>query len=44
VASVLFGATSAGQVRANCTAVSLLGRLGPDHVAELRQLGASKSP
>jgi aryl-alcohol dehydrogenase-like predicted oxidoreductase len=44
VASVLFGATSAGQVRANCAAVSLLGRLGPDDLAELRRLGASTSP
>jgi L-glyceraldehyde 3-phosphate reductase len=40
LASVLFGATSPEQVRANCAAASLLGRLGPDDVAELRRIGA----
>jgi aryl-alcohol dehydrogenase-like predicted oxidoreductase len=38
--SVLFGATSPEQVRANCAAASLLGRLGPDDLAELRRIGA----
>jgi aryl-alcohol dehydrogenase-like predicted oxidoreductase len=37
---VLFGATSPEQVRANCAAASLLGRLGPDDLAELRRIGA----
>ena len=41
VASVLFGATSAGQVRANCAAVGLLRRLTADDLAELRLIGAS---
>jgi aryl-alcohol dehydrogenase-like predicted oxidoreductase len=40
LASVLFGATSPEQIRANCAAASLLGRLGPDDVAELRRIGA----
>jgi aryl-alcohol dehydrogenase-like predicted oxidoreductase len=39
VASVLFGATSADQVRANCAAVSLLARLSPDETAALRRVG-----
>jgi aryl-alcohol dehydrogenase-like predicted oxidoreductase len=39
VASVLFGATSADQVRATCAAVSLLGRLSPDEAAGLRRVG-----
>jgi aryl-alcohol dehydrogenase-like predicted oxidoreductase len=39
VASVLFGATSADQVRANCAAVSLLARLSPDEAAGLRRVG-----
>jgi len=39
VASVLFGATSAEQVRANCAAVGLLDRLGPDDLAELKRIG-----
>ncbi|HEX3922999.1 MAG TPA: aldo/keto reductase [Streptosporangiaceae bacterium] len=39
VASVLFGATSADQVRANCAAVSLLGRLSPDETAAVRRVG-----
>jgi aryl-alcohol dehydrogenase-like predicted oxidoreductase len=40
LASVLFGATSPEQVGANCAAASLLGRLGPNDVAELRRIGA----
>jgi aryl-alcohol dehydrogenase-like predicted oxidoreductase len=44
VASVLFGATSAAQVRANCAAASLLGRLGPDELAALSRIGARGSP
>ena len=39
VASVLFGATSVEQVRANCAAVGLLDRLGPDDLAELKRIG-----
>ena len=39
VTSVLFGATSAEQVRANCAAIGLLDRLGPDDLAELRRIG-----
>jgi len=39
VASVLFGATSPGQVRANCAAVSLAARLSPGQVAQLRRIG-----
>jgi aryl-alcohol dehydrogenase-like predicted oxidoreductase len=39
VASVLFGATSAEQVRANCAAAGLLGRLSPDEAAGLRRIG-----
>jgi aryl-alcohol dehydrogenase-like predicted oxidoreductase len=38
--SVLFGATSPEQIRANCAAASLLGRLGPDDLAELRRIGS----
>jgi aryl-alcohol dehydrogenase-like predicted oxidoreductase len=40
LASVLFGATSPEQIRANCAAARLLGRLGPDDVAALRRIGA----
>jgi aryl-alcohol dehydrogenase-like predicted oxidoreductase len=40
VASALFGATSAGQVRANCAAASLLGRLAPEELAALSRIGA----
>jgi aryl-alcohol dehydrogenase-like predicted oxidoreductase len=40
LASVLFGATSPEQVRANCVAASLLDRLGPEDLAELRRIGA----
>jgi aryl-alcohol dehydrogenase-like predicted oxidoreductase len=40
VASVLFGATSTAQVRANCAAAAVLERLGPGELAALRQIGA----
>jgi aryl-alcohol dehydrogenase-like predicted oxidoreductase len=40
LASVLFGATSPEQLRANCAAAGLLDRLGPGDVAELRRIGA----
>jgi aryl-alcohol dehydrogenase-like predicted oxidoreductase len=39
VTSVLFGATSADQVRANGASTGLLGRLGPADFAELRRIG-----
>jgi aryl-alcohol dehydrogenase-like predicted oxidoreductase len=39
VTSVLFGATDAEQVRANCAAIGLLERLGPADVAQLRRIG-----
>jgi aryl-alcohol dehydrogenase-like predicted oxidoreductase len=39
VGSVLFGATSADQVRANCAAVRLLDRLSQDEAAGLRRIG-----
>jgi aryl-alcohol dehydrogenase-like predicted oxidoreductase len=39
LASVLFGATSPEQIRANCAAARLPGRLAPDDVAELRRIG-----
>jgi len=42
VTSVLFGATSAEQVRANCAAVSLRDRLGTEDIAQLRDIGAQK--
>jgi L-glyceraldehyde 3-phosphate reductase len=41
VSSVLFGATSPEQVRANCAAVRLLSRLGPGDVAALRGIAAA---
>jgi aryl-alcohol dehydrogenase-like predicted oxidoreductase len=40
VASVLFGATSPEQVRANCAAIGLLDRLNPGDIGRLRQIGA----
>jgi aryl-alcohol dehydrogenase-like predicted oxidoreductase len=40
VSSVLFGATSPEQVRANCAAARLLSRLAPGHIAALRGIGA----
>lgn len=39
VTSALFGATSSEQVRANCAAISLLDRLGPADLADLRHIG-----
>jgi aryl-alcohol dehydrogenase-like predicted oxidoreductase len=39
LASVLFGATSPEQIRANCAAVGLLGRISPGDLAELRRIG-----
>jgi aryl-alcohol dehydrogenase-like predicted oxidoreductase len=44
VTSVLFGATSAQQVHANCAATSLLGRLGPAGLADLRRIGLPGTP
>jgi aryl-alcohol dehydrogenase-like predicted oxidoreductase len=41
VTSVLFGATSPGQLRANCAAAGLLDRLSPADVAKLRQIGVA---
>ncbi len=40
VTSVLFGATSEAQLRANRTAISLLDRLGEDDLAQLQRIGA----
>jgi L-glyceraldehyde 3-phosphate reductase len=40
VTSVLFGATSPEQLRANCAAVGLLDRLSPGDIARLQQIGA----
>jgi L-glyceraldehyde 3-phosphate reductase len=39
VTSVLFGATSAEQLRANCAAVALWDRLGPGDIAALLRIG-----
>jgi L-glyceraldehyde 3-phosphate reductase len=39
LASVLFGATSPGQLRANCAVSGLLGRLSPADLAQLRRIG-----
>ena len=39
VASVLFWATSAEQLRANCAAAALWDRLGPDDIAALLRIG-----
>ena len=44
VTSVLFGATSAEQVQANCAAISLLDRLGPADLAHLRRIGRPEDP
>jgi aryl-alcohol dehydrogenase-like predicted oxidoreductase len=41
LASVLFGATSAEQVRADCAAASVLDRIGPADLAELSRIGNS---
>jgi aryl-alcohol dehydrogenase-like predicted oxidoreductase len=40
VTSVLFGATSPEQLRANCAAASLLDRLSPADIGRLRRIGA----
>ncbi len=39
VTSVLFGATSVRQLRANCAAVGLIDRLRPEDVAALLRVG-----
>jgi aryl-alcohol dehydrogenase-like predicted oxidoreductase len=39
VTSVLFGATSPGQLRSNCAAAGLLDRLSPGDVEELHRIG-----
>jgi aryl-alcohol dehydrogenase-like predicted oxidoreductase len=44
VTSVLFGATSAQQVQANCTAISLAGRLSPADLAQLQRIGRPETP
>jgi aryl-alcohol dehydrogenase-like predicted oxidoreductase len=41
VTSVLFGATSPEQLRADCAAAGLLDRLSPGDIARLRQIGAA---
>ncbi len=41
VTTVLFGATSPEQLRANCAAAGLLDRLSPSDLARLRQIGAA---
>lgn len=41
VSSVLFGATSPEQVRANCAAVRLLSRLGPGDITALRGIATA---
>jgi aryl-alcohol dehydrogenase-like predicted oxidoreductase len=41
LASVLFGATSPEQVRADCEAASVLDRIGPADLAELSRIGNS---
>ena len=44
VASVLFGATSAEQVRANCAVIGLLDRLSPADLAQLQRIGRPEDP
>jgi aryl-alcohol dehydrogenase-like predicted oxidoreductase len=44
VASVLFGATSGEQVRANCAVIGLLERLGPAELAQLQGIGLPEDP
>jgi len=44
VTSVLFGATSPEQVRADCAAIGLLGRLSPADAADLRHIGQPEPP
>jgi hypothetical protein len=36
---VLFGATSAQQLRANCAVIGLWDRLGPEDIGRLRHIG-----
>jgi aryl-alcohol dehydrogenase-like predicted oxidoreductase len=42
VTSVLFGATSPQQLRANCAAPGLLDSLSPGDIGRLRQIGADR--
>ena len=42
VASVLFGATSPGQLRANCAAAGLRDRLSDSDIAQLRRIGVPR--
>ena len=42
--SVLFGATSAEQLRANCAVTGLLDRLGPADLGQLHSIGRSADP
>jgi aryl-alcohol dehydrogenase-like predicted oxidoreductase len=44
VTSVLFGATSAEQVRANCAVIGLLDRLSPADLAQLQRIGRAEDP
>ena len=44
VASVLFGATSAEQVRTNGAVIGLLERLGPADLAQLQRIGRPEDP
>jgi aryl-alcohol dehydrogenase-like predicted oxidoreductase len=44
VTSVLFGATSAEQVRANCAVIGLLDRLSPADLAQLQRIGRPEDP
>jgi aryl-alcohol dehydrogenase-like predicted oxidoreductase len=44
VASVLFGATSVRQLRANCAAVGLIDRLRSEDVAALLRVGLPPAP
>ena len=44
VTSVLFGATSARQLRANCAAIGLSDRLQPEDIAELLRVGLPPPP
>jgi len=44
VTSVLFGATSTQQLRANCAAIGLSERLGPEDIARLRRVGRPAGP
>jgi aryl-alcohol dehydrogenase-like predicted oxidoreductase len=44
VASVLFGATSTQQLRANCAVTGLWDRLGPEDIGRLRRIGLPAEP